>query len=432
MLKLEDIEPFFATSYARILERIEIIRSRMRWSSQLDRSGIEKILHQINTLREEILLVSRAERCKQEREIPSCSGIREQNNPHRRQALSDRGFVFEGVFGENPKLIELLELVEKVADTGMPVLIEGESGTGKELLAKIIHANSDRADQPFISVNCGAIVGTLLESELFGHVKGAFTGSVKDRKGKFEAADKGTIFLDEIGEISPENQVKLLRVLENGEIQRVGSDEVMWVNTRILAATNRNLYEMTSEGKFREDLYYRLSVIAVRLPPLRERRDELPLLIAYFCTEASEKLNRPVVNLSPQLHRFLMNYAFRGNIRELRNIIYRISCIADDVAGLEHLPEMIRPADSELKKTQYPEKFLSLDDVRKAAMDAAEKQFLKEQLREVKGNVTVLAKKMGMNRSYLQTLLKKQEIHAKDFKVISQSEQKSPEPQFQG
>ena len=432
MLKLEDIEPFFATSYARILERIEIIRSGLRWSSQLDRSGIEKILHQINTLREEILLVSRAERCKQEREIPSCSGIREQNNPHRRQALSDRGFVFEGVFGENPKLIELLELVEKVADTGMPVLIEGESGTGKELLAKIIHANSDRADQPFISVNCGAIVGTLLESELFGHVKGAFTGSVKDRKGKFEAADKGTIFLDEIGEISPENQVKLLRVLENGEIQRVGSDEVMWVNTRILAATNRNLYEMTSEGKFREDLYYRLSVIAVRLPPLRERRDELPLLIAYFCTEASEKLNRPVVNLSPQLHRFLMNYAFRGNIRELRNIIYRISCIADDVAGLEHLPEMIRPADSELKKTQHPEKFLSLDDVRKAAMDAAEKQFLKEQLREVKGNVTVLAKKMGMNRSYLQTLLKKQELHAKDFKVISQSEQKSPEPQFQG
>jgi len=173
-------------------------------------------------------------------------------------------------------------------------------------------------------------------------------------------------------------------------------------------------------------------VIAVCLPPLRERRDELPLLIAYFCTEASEKLNRPVVNLSPQLHRFLMNYAFRGNIRELRNIIYRISCIADDVAGLEHLPEMIRPADSELKKTQYPEKFLSLDDVRKAAMDAAEKQFLKEQLREVKGNVTVLAKKMGMNRSYLQTLLKKQELHAKDFKVISQSEQKSPEPQFQG
>ena len=402
-----------ATAFVHILERIEIIRSSLRWVSQLDRSGIQNILGQVNNLREEILLLSRGERCRRTltEETVEPISVLPRSSP-------SRNFVFEGVFGDNPGLLEVLETAEKVARTDLPILIEGESGTGKELLAKVIHTNSGRADHPFVSVNCGAIVGNLLESELFGHIKGAFTGSVKDRKGKFEAATKGTLFLDEIGEISQESQVKLLRVLESGEIQRVGSDDVIHVTTRVLAATNRNLYQMMSDGNFREDLYYRLSVICVTLPPLRERRDEIPLLIDYFCSEAAEKLSRPPVKLSSRLRHFLMNHTFRGNIRELRNIIYRISCLADDMADLKYLPETIRPSSDfqDINKIRSVAAKQSLEEIGKEAKDHAEKRFLEEHLREVKGNVTALAKRLNMNRSYLQTVIKKRGINAESFR----------------
>jgi len=402
-----------ATAFVHILERIEIIRSSLRWVSQLDRSGIQNILGQVNNLREEILLLSRGERCRRAltEETVEPISVLPRSSP-------SRNFVFEGVFGDNPGLLEVLETAEKVARTDLPILIEGESGTGKELLAKVIHTNSGRADHPFVSVNCGAIVGNLLESELFGHIKGAFTGSVKDRKGKFEAASKGTLFLDEIGEISQESQVKLLRVLESGEIQRVGSDDVIHVTTRVLAATNRNLYQMMSDGNFREDLYYRLSVICVTLPPLRERRDEIPLLIDYFCSEAAEKLGRPPVKLSSRLRHFLMNHTFRGNIRELRNIIYRISCLADDMADLKYLPETIRPSSDfqDINKIRSVAAKQSLEEIGKEAKDHAEKRFLEEHLREVKGNVTALAKRLNMNRSYLQTEKKKRGINAESFR----------------
>ena len=224
------------------------------------------------------------------------------------------------------------------------MLIDGESGTGKELMAKVIHANGDRADRPFVSVNCGAIPENLLESELFGHRKGAFTGASGDRKGKFEAAHTGTIFLDEIGELPLSGQVKLLRVLEAHEIQRVGSDEPIAVDTRVVAATNRNLRKLCEEGRFREDLFYRLSVIHITLPPLRERKDEIPLLFEFFCDEAAEALKRRPIEMSRPLRQFLLDYAYPGNIRELRNIIYRLSCLAGRTADLEHLPADIRPA----------------------------------------------------------------------------------------
>ncbi len=402
-------------SYARALERLEIVRSSLRWVSKLDRSAIQKILRQITDLREEILLLSGAERYRQK--LAQKPSSLHTSPAKRRQALLDRSFIFEGVFGDNAKLLETLETLEKAACTDLPVLIEGESGTGKELLAKVIHANSDRSEKSFISVNCGAIVSSLLESELFGHVRGAFSSAVKDRKGKFEAADNGVIFLDEIGELPPESQVKLLRVLQSGEIQRVGSDEGICVNTRIVAATNRNLYQMMLEGQFREDLYYRLSVISVTLPPLRDRRDEIPMFIDYFRGEASKTLSRPKIRLSPQLRNFLMSYSFRGNIRELHNIIYRASCLADDVAHIKHLPETIRPSSAALEEINAPpSNVLSLDEVRKAASDAAEKHFLEEHLREVKGNVTALAKRLNMNRSYLQTLVKKRGVRAREFK----------------
>ncbi len=417
----------FVPSYARILEKTEIIRSGLRWSSELDQAGIQKILRRVNELREDVLLLTGSGRFADNFRfgknsiVPDSRSEREKEDSgksyyQRKQELLNRNFLFEGIFGENPALLECLEIAEKAARTDLPVLIEGESGTGKELMAKVIHANSRRSEGPCISVNCGAIAPQLLESELFGHVKGAFTGSVKDRKGKFESAETGTVFLDEIGELPPESQVKLLRVLESGEIQRVGSDEVLTVRPRIVAATNRYLYEMMQKGLFREDLYYRLGVISVRIPPLRKRRDELPLLIDYFRAEAAESMNREPVRLSPRLRIFLLAYSFRGNIRELRNIIYRISCLADDTADIHHLPEMIRPSAE--KTAEYvTNKENCLEDVRKSASDAAEMQFLEENLRERKGNVTALAQKLGMNRSYVQTLLKKHGIKAAAYKT---------------
>jgi transcriptional regulator with PAS, ATPase and Fis domain len=403
-------------SYTRLSERIEIIRSSLRWTQRLDRAGIDKILRQVNRLRDDVRLFAGPALYKK---TAAAKKIKKPTTAAlRRQALLDRSFQFKGVFGENRKLLETLETVEKAAHTDLPILIEGESGTGKELLAEVVHTNSERSEGNYISVNCGAITPTLLEAELFGHVKGAFTGANRDRQGKFEAAADGTIFLDEIGELSTENQVKLLRVLQNGEIQRVGSDKVITVDTRVAAATNRNLFEMIQDGSFREDLYYRLSVISVTLPPLRERTDEIPLLIDFISKNAAEKMKRQPVKLTPRLRRFLLNYSYRGNVRELQNIIDRLSCLADETADIEHLPEQIRPIrkiKTDAAANQKAEPF-GLNDVKKAAGEAAEKEFLEEQLIITKGNVTELAKRLGKNRSYLQTLLKKRGIRAKAFK----------------
>lgn len=400
-------------SYAGLLEKIEILRSTLRWATNLGRPEIEKLLRQSNALRDEVMQLSHKERfvkaaAAETEPVPRTSG-------ERRQALLDRDFVFEGAFGDNPKLLEALEIAEKAAPTDLPVLIDGESGTGKELMAKVIHANGARADRPYISVNCGAIPDNLLESELFGHKKGAFTGAVSDRKGKFESAHTGTIFLDEIGELPLPGQVKLLRVLEAHEIQRVGSDEAIAVDTRIVAATNRNLRKLSEEGKFREDLFYRLGVIHLTLPPLRERRDEIPLLFDYFTGEAAETLKRRPVKLTPRLRAFLLNYGYPGNIRELRNIIYRISCLAGETADLEHLPHDIRPA-AMMRPDDATKAPASLSDAKRAASDEAERAFLERGLLEVGGTVSELARRCDMNRSHLQMLLKKHGIRSKDFR----------------
>ena len=300
-----------AMSYAALLEKIEIMRSTLRWATRIERPDIEKLLRQANTLRDEVMQLSHKERFVQAVSKGAADGeaaepAPEMSTGERRQALLARSFVFEGTFGDNPKLLDALEIAEKAAPTDLPVLVDGESGTGKELMAKVIHANGSRADKPYISVNCGAIPDSLLESELFGHKKGAFTGAANDRKGKFESAHKGTIFLDEIGELPLPGQVKLLRVLQSHEIQRVGSDETIAVDARIVAATNKNLRRLIEQGSFREDLFYRLSVIHVTLPPLRERKDEIPLLIAYYGDEAAEALKRRPVVLRPRLHSFLL------------------------------------------------------------------------------------------------------------------------------
>ncbi|CAB3763075.1 Anaerobic nitric oxide reductase transcription regulator NorR [Paraburkholderia humisilvae] len=422
----EDSSP--AISYAGLIEKIEILRSTLRWSSRLERADIEKLLRQASTLRDEVMQMSHKERFVQAAATADPEGQADLSRAARREALLARSFIFEGTFGDNPKLLEALEIAEKAAPTDLPVLIDGESGTGKELMAKVIHANGGRADKPFISVNCGAIPENLLESELFGHRKGAFTGAVGDRKGKFESAHTGTIFLDEIGELPLPGQVKLLRVLEAHEIQRVGSDEPIAVDTRIVAATNRNLRKLSEQGIFREDLFYRLSVIHVTLPPLRERRDEIPLLFSYFGDEAAGMLKRRPVRLTPRLRDFLLTYAYPGNIRELRNVMYRISCLAGDIADIEHLPLDVRPVEhmpSAAAAAFAPpmngeaggvSNLLSLSDAKRAASDEAEKAFLQRGLREVGGTVAELARRVDMNRSHLQMLLKKHGLHSKDFR----------------
>ncbi|HSD40435.1 MAG TPA: sigma 54-interacting transcriptional regulator [Burkholderiales bacterium] len=408
-------------SYAGLIERIEILRSTLRWSTKLERPEVERLLRQSNALRDEVMRLSYKERFVAAAAAQPGGAVR--TNGERRQALLERSFVFEGAFGDNPKLLEALEIAEKAAPTDLPVLIDGESGTGKELMAKVIHSNGARADKPYISVNCGAIPDNLLESELFGHKKGAFTGASHDRKGRFESAHTGTIFLDEIGELPLSGQVKLLRVLESREIQRVGSDEVTAVDTRIVAATNRNLRRLCDEGKFREDLFYRLSVIHVTLPPLRERRDEIPLLLEFFGDEAAEALRRRPLNLAPALREFLLNYLYPGNIRELRNIVYRISCLAGETAGLEHLPPDIRAAAPAPAAQQVAasgaaagSNATSLGDAKRAASDEAERAFLERALKDVGGTVTELARRCDMNRSHLQVLLKKHGIRSRDFR----------------
>jgi transcriptional regulator with GAF, ATPase, and Fis domain len=414
-------------SYAGLLEKIEILRSALRWASRLDRPDIEKLLRQASALRDEVMQLSHKERFVNAAAAESTRS--DLSRRQRRKALIERSFIFEGAFGDNPKLLEALEIAEKAAPTGLPVLIDGESGTGKELMAKVIHANGDRSDRPFISVNCGAIPDNLLESELFGHCKGAFTGAVGDRKGKFESAHSGTIFLDEIGELPLSGQVKLLRVLEAHEIQRVGSDQPIRVDTRVVAATNRNLRKLSDEGRFREDLFYRLGVIHVTLPPLRERKDEIPLLFEFFGDEAAEVLKRRPVEMTRRLRAFLLEYAYPGNIRELRNIIYRLSCLAGQTADLEHLPADIRPGSAG-RAVSGPEsgcegQSLSADalsEAKRIASDLAEREFLERGLQEVGGIVIELAKRCDMNRSHIQVLLKKHGIQSKEFRTTARAD----------
>jgi transcriptional regulator with GAF, ATPase, and Fis domain len=413
-------------SYAGLLERIEILRSTLRWANSLDRPEIEKLLRQANTVRDEVMQLSHKERFVQAlgpQQDSEAVDQPAQTTGDRKQALLARSFVFEGIFGDNPRLLDALEIAEKAAPTDLPVLIDGESGTGKELMAKVVHANGARADKPYISVNCGAIPESLIESELFGHKRGAFTGAATDRKGKFESAHKGTIFLDEIGELPLQGQVKLLRVLQSHEIQRVGSDEVVAVDARIVAATNKNLRKLIEQGQFREDLFYRLSVIHVTLPPLRERKDEIPLLLAYYVDEAAEALKRRPVVLSPRLREFLLGYVYPGNIRELRNLVYRLSCLAGDSADLGHLPEDVRPAApapavaKEASVSAVPAASpASLAEVKRAASDEAERACLERGLKDVGGTVAELARRWDMNRSHLQILLKKHGLHSKDFR----------------
>lgn len=294
-------------------------------------------------------------------------------NRYLREMVQEK-YSFENMVGSSPKMEEVYRLSSQVAKSDATVLVLGESGTGKELLAKGIHFNSLRKDQPFVTINCGSLPENLIESELFGHKKGAFTSASSDKKGKFEFADGGTIFLDEIGELPLHLQVKLLRVLQDGMVDKVGEAEPVSVDVRVLAATNRNLEEEVSAGNFREDLYYRLCVVPIKLPPLRERLDDIPLLTEYFLKKYSEKLRVDRVRIDNKALKVLLKYSWPGNVRELENLAERTVVMSQTgIVTTEDLPEKItsNAGNGGNALIELPDEGINLENVERELIERA-------------------------------------------------------------
>ncbi len=308
----------------------------------------------------------------------------------------DRKYGFENILGHSPALLETLDAAARVAPTDATVLIRGETGTGKELLAKAIHFNSPRRDGPFVIINCGAIPPELLESELFGHIKGAFTGAITHKRGRVELADGGTLFLDEVGELPPPLQVKLLRLIQDREIQKLGATDVQRVNVRIIAATHRNLEAMVEDGTFREDLYYRLAVIPLELPPLRERTEDIPELVAHFFDAGKRRHGRPNLVLPQALLPYFSAWRWPGNVRELENVIERIVVLArGDEVTLQDLPDFLRRERPPLDAIQLelPPEGISLE--------AVERELIRRALEKFDGNQSQAARYLDISRKTL-------------------------------
>jgi transcriptional regulator with GAF, ATPase, and Fis domain len=309
---------------------------------------------------------------------------------------------FSGLIGKAPQMQIIYKLIEDVAPTDATVLIQGESGTGKELVARAIHNNSLRKDRPFIVINCSAYPTTLLESELFGHEKGAFTGAIRQKTGRFEQADGGSVFLDEIGEISPTAQIKLLRILQSQKFERVGGENTLTVNTRILAATNKNLQREVKSGTFREDLFYRLNVIPIQLPPLRDRQNDIPLLARHFLQKFAEEQNTMVQRFSSEAMRQLLNYDWPGNVRELENSVEHATIIAKG--------KYVEVSDLPVANQQATSEVLQIPIGSHRSITGNEKRLLREVLDECRWNKKETAAKLGISRSTLYEKLKKYQI----------------------
>jgi DNA-binding NtrC family response regulator len=308
----------------------------------------------------------------------------------------DQKYGFETIIGRSSALLQVLDSASRVAQTDATVLVLGETGTGKELLAKAIHFNSLRRERPFVVINCGAIPAELLESELFGHVKGSFTGAMTHKKGKVEIAEGGTLFLDEIGEMSLDLQVRVLRLLQEREIEKVGATKLIRVDVRIIAATHRNLETLVAEGKFREDLYYRLAVIPIALPPLRDRAVDIPELIQQFFERSKQKHNRPDLALSHAATACLVNYRWPGNVRELENVIERLVllCRSEEV-GVSDLPLNMQ------QRRPSPEPPAPVAAVTEAGLNAVERELIVKALRETNWNQTKAAQQLAISRKTL-------------------------------
>jgi len=344
------------------------------------------------------------------------SRLREENRDLRQELKTI--FGPENIIGHHPSMQKVIQLIQQVAGTKTTVLVKGESGTGKELVARAIHYESDRSSKPFVVINCAAIPSTLLESELFGYEKGAFTGATKTKKGRLELADRGTLFLDEIGEMPRELQVKILRVLEEQKFQRVGGTEDIGVDNRVIAATNKDLKQAVEAGAFREDLYYRLNVINISIPPLRDRREDIPLLVEHFLKKHREALKKNVYRASAEVLHLLVDYPWPGNVRELENAIVRALVLCpSDCIEVADLPEEIRFGKRE--EVKVPADRQELKRIKKQAQqkikEEIEKKFIEDALRQEKGNVLRAAAKVGMDRRQFQNLIKKYGISKKEF-----------------
>jgi two-component system response regulator AtoC len=335
--------------------------------------------------------------------------------------------------GDSPAIRQVYAIIEKVANTPSTVLIMGESGTGKELIARALHENSSRHDGPFIKINCAAIPKTLMESELFGYEKGAFTGAVGAKPGRFELAHGGTLFLDEIGEIPVEMQVKLLRVLQESEFERVGGIKTIKVDVRLVTATNRDLAAELTTGGFREDLYYRLNVVPIHLPPLRERHEDIPLLVSHFITKFNDRLRKEITHIEPVAVERLVSYNWPGNIRELENVIERTMLFCEgSVIRVANLPSELlggpeeraaarepSPSQSNLPAVSIPtppqsEAVGSLKEAVKAETERVERELIQRALDETGGNVTQAARRLKISRKSLQTKMKELGLRDQD------------------
>ncbi|MCB2229770.1 sigma 54-interacting transcriptional regulator [bacterium] len=313
---------------------------------------------------------------------------------HLRRELEKR-YTFHDIVSKNARMLEIFDILPTLAESDSTILIEGESGTGKELIARAIHDLSTHRDGPVVTVNCGALPDTLLEAELFGYKAGAFTDARKDKPGRFALADRGTIFLDEIGDISPALQVRLLRVLQEKTFEPLGSTETLTTSARVITATNRNLRKLVKAGSFREDLYYRINVIRIELPPLRERKEDIPLLVDHFLSHFSSLKRKTITDISPAALVALMDHDYPGNVRELQNIIEHafVLCRASMI-GTEHLPEYLRPADA-APQADAP------------TLAQLEAQVILSVLRKHNGNRTAAAAELGMHKTTLWRKMKR-------------------------
>ena len=333
------------------------------------------------------------------------NGIKQGELSRQNEQLKEQSKLSTEIVGEHPEMLAIQETIERVAPTNARVLIMGENGTGKELVARKLHEMSKRSAEPFIEVNCAAIPEDLIESALFGHEKGSFTGAVAQRIGKFEVADGGTLFLDEVGDMSLSAQAKVLRVLQESTFERVGGTETKRVDVRVIAATNKDLLEAAAEGEFREDLFYRLNVVPIDIPPLRERKSDIELLANHFLSIVADELGRAQKKLSRRTLDILVDYSWPGNVRELGNLIERLCILVPgDVIEPEDLPPLELTRAEDMRKDPFG--FKSYQEFK----DFTEREFLVKKLRENSGNVSKTARQLGMQRSNLYKKLEKYDI----------------------
>jgi len=349
-----------------------------------------------------VILKNIVERLELEREIK-----------HLREQVGE-GYRFPNVIGKSPNMQRIFNTLERVIDTDSTVLVIGESGTGKEIIAKAVHYNSNRKQYPFRSIDCSTIPQDLIGSELFGHEKGSFTGAISRKIGKFEIASKGTLFLDEIGNLSVDIQAKLLRVLQEKEFERIGGDQIIKVDTRIVAATNRDLREMVKENRFREDLYYRLNVVPIYLPPLRERREDIPLFIDHFLQKFNTEFSRDI-NIDLKARLFLSNYSWPGNVRQLENVIKRLILLSTErLVSVEDIISVLEFEElgGAEEMAEEPARDAPLDAAEPSirSIDDVEKEYLEKTLRYFSYNISLTARALKISRKTMHNKLKKYNI----------------------